>query len=944
MLLTKQGKYAHMLETDSHTLLHIQKQSKEIRVEGGAQGISLFQARFDSFFSCSLPLSLSPLAVHHRALSSSELTHLKLQKHLLFDSIIRDCSAYCVVDYRQQELLLYGSADDIQQSLHVIDAMLAPFATVREWVDLTDSSRVSFLVGEGGAKARQLVQRTHCHCAFSKLDAKPGVELEGCLEDIEHAKAWITEQLALFDKQNVTIQLPELALPILLNNRGQQIQQIQRSTHTHITINKSLLQCTIRGKEGDVKSAESQLRETLASITTVSLPLSKYVRGAFFGAKGQHIEEIRGKHHVSVKCTEDAVCVEGVRESVQRAEMEIREWLRKHSVGVVEGEKEAVGREVIGNGGKKVKEMEKQYRLRVLQEEDKDNTRVILIGEQQVVQQVAETLTVTLRQYTATHYTLTLTPAHFLYAPRLSRSSIDQLRTRHTCCKLAVVASLGQLRCEGEATALLPLKQELQQWYEEMKDQRLFKLHVDARHYGIVIGKDGASIRELQERHRVALRLQRDDELLLVWGTEPDFEALKGDVEQRVADNEVLTESLTPSSSQLSALRVDHCRCLKEIQRQTRAVILLPARKDDRVITLSANRAGLKQARLLLNAALQGTLCYHYAYPADAMKLLLSQPSFHLERIALSSHCRIQYDVRDGLTIRGEWAALHRAHKEVFEGLAQTCPTRFACVPMDAGTVRHLTTKDPKLNRTTPRVSVEWEVAERAVYIVGEAAEVKAERERVSQVVARLASENRVVKVDEELMAWLVKNKKQLRQVGEENHVSVEVFPSHGEVFVHGSAEGIVEGNMKGDVSVDGNASRNASSNASSNIMGNAEGVRRTVEWVEERVQQHRELNVQLSSSPSVVAQFVKEFGSMVKTWEERYDGEVHINKTNGTLWIRGKTREGTSDLKFVVESMLEEVELKQEVNEMEDESGAESEEVDYKSEIASLLGLGSLL
>ena len=123
----------------------------------------------------------------------------------------------------------------------------------------------------------------------------------------------------------------------------------------------------------------------------------------------------------------------------------------------------------------------------------------------------------------------------------------------------------------------------------------------------------------------------------------------------------------------------------------------------------------------------------------------------------------------------------------------------------------------------------------------------------------------------------------------------------------------------------------------------------RAAEALEEMARAHQERNAQLAVSPRVLAEFEKEYGAMIPQWESRYDGEVRVDKGAASICIRGRTKEGTNDLKFILESMLEEVELKLEVNAMnltesESEKGDTEEGEDHKSEIASLLGLGSLV
>ena len=294
--------------------------------------------------------------------------------------------------------------------------------------------------------------------------------------------------------------------------------------------------------------------------------------------------------------------------------------------------------------------------------------------------------------------------------------------------------------------------------------------------------------------------------------------------------------------------------------------------------------------------------------------------------MALATQCKLLGEADGGLSIRGKGEALHRAHATVFEGLLQAAPRQFARVPLGPGTLHYLTSREGEKEKEVKgekvkvvkgeKVKVVWELAERAVYVWGEEKEVTAARERVEKEVARLASENRVVPLEAELMESLLKDRRtKLREVSEASGASVVVLSRRDGVFVHGAAADVT----------------------------------RAAEALEEMARAHQERNAQLAVSPRVLEEFEKEYGAMIPQWESRYDGEVRVNKGAASICIRGRTKEGTNDLKFILESMLEEVELKLEVNAMnltesESEKGDTEEGADHKSEIASLLGLGSLV
>ena len=112
-----------------------------------------FQSLYDAFFASGCILPSSQTGAHHFPLSAAAVAHLR-QGRSLFAQLAARCEGYCYADYARQDFVVYGSAADLQQSAAVVAELLAPFATVRERVELPDASRVSYLVGEGGAAAR----------------------------------------------------------------------------------------------------------------------------------------------------------------------------------------------------------------------------------------------------------------------------------------------------------------------------------------------------------------------------------------------------------------------------------------------------------------------------------------------------------------------------------------------------------------------------------------------------------------------------------------------------------------------------------------------------------------------------------------------------------------------------------------------------------------------
>ena len=129
-------------------------------------------------------------------------------------------------------------------------------------------------------------------------------------------------------------------------------------------------------------------------------------------------------------------------------------------------------------------------------------------------------------------------------------------------------------------------------------------------------------------------------------------------------------------------------------------------------------------------------------------------------------------------------------------------------------------------------------------------------------------------------------------------------------------------------------------------IHGEIDSVRKAREQINTIVDEYHTLNEVIETTPQMIERFRENYGSLFCKWEEKYEGHITLDKDKCLVRIKGRTREGTQDLKYIIESVLESEELEEEQNEslhVEDVSRSSPVEKDYKKEIAVLLGFDSL-
>ena len=94
---------------------------------------------------------------------------------------------------------------------------------------LSDSQVVGYLIGDKGVTARELQRVSHCTCQFSSKSEDPSVKLTGSPEELEIAKHYIEAKLKQYERENRSMKLPELGLPLFRTpNHSNQLFFINR--------------------------------------------------------------------------------------------------------------------------------------------------------------------------------------------------------------------------------------------------------------------------------------------------------------------------------------------------------------------------------------------------------------------------------------------------------------------------------------------------------------------------------------------------------------------------------------------------------------------------------------------------------------------------------------------------------------------------------------------
>ena len=800
---------------------------------------------------------------------------------------------------------------------------------MKETVSLSNTLQVAYLIGEKGSKIRELTSVTHCSCQCSNKNETPAFELCGCKREIEAAKEWIEKELIQFNQLNFQFNLPDLGIPLLLNHQGRELQRIENETHTRLIINKEENYVLIRGKQSSyVEQAKNVLTTLFNSISSHEYFIPNEIRNEFIGKKGEHINSLRRQFHVSIQFNEGQLKCEGVNPNLSSCNEYLIKWFKNHTVEYLQQSKDIVGRVIVGKQGQIIQSLEKEYHLRIQQKTQDDYTTLAFIGKEEDVKSCLLSVRQKIEGFLSTHYSIQFSLDEWNWCSSLTRSSISSLQHLYSQSTITVIASTGKITCEGPPADIAQIKEVFETIKKENEDKKVFTYSLKKQYAGIIIGKNGKTIHDLEEQYHVVMKLQQEKETLFLWCSETQWNTIQSVLNSLIEEKAIITKTLDIEFTQQKNLLVDKCKPIQAIQSSFNVTITLPAR-NEKTLTISGNRGNCEKAIQSIQSIIKGIYTYHYHYNATCLQTLIQLPTFHIERIALANHCNIQYDSRGNVDIRGSYESIHHSHSLLYSQLTLLFPYQFKQISLSSGVVYYLINNKHSLSIDTPLCTIHVEPAEKMIYIFGNPSQVEIKYNEYCYKIALLETEHVIISFEKELYSTIVGLKGQyVKALEKEYQVKCILLRNSNEVYLEGEKDAV-----------------------------------KTVEEIlVNKVKEQKERYSIISTTPALLTCFIEEYGDLVKEWEKENQCELKVDEKNHCLSIYGDDKENVGSMRFIVENMLETIEIDQEKNafvveesDIQDEDHTEHEDLqdhqdhqdnesqdssDAKQQIDLLLGL----
>lgn len=894
---------------------------------------------------------------------------------------------------------------------------------------------------------RELQQRFHCRVNFSARNEKPFIALSGCQSDVDAASGWVEGMLAEFAKTHQTIDLPELALPLFLNNGGKEAQRIQKEFDVSLQIDKSNLKMVICGDCAKLPAARSAALDLIRRITILKIPSRIELRSAFFGTKGSHIDKIRKEFHVSVRVNKadeaDEIEVEGFDQNVTSAASYVQSWLNDHWVENVKEDKEIMGRVVFGAKGAIIRETEKKFKISTKQIMEAQTT-LSLFGRKKNVLEAKAWMEAQLDSFRRTHFWCCFSPDHFYYSYELSRPSLAALQAQHKGLKVVYQASSGWLRCEGAEKDIAEIREKFLAFKNSTLGFQAYPCPIPFEHVGLVFGKEGKTRAYLQAKYHCRILPRRESSRLIIWGEKQAAEKASKEILSIIETNQIVSQILPITLKQFHQLLVDRCRAIRSIHVITNATLKLRQHSaGNGEVSISGTQKNVEAAKALVEAVFRGTPTYSYKYDPIAVNTLFATSSFPMKLVVLANQCNISHNSQGLVVIRGELDNIHRAHAQLYEELMNLFPSWFFRIPISKGVCHYFVSSGKIISSDDPYVLISVDPKEGFVYCMKRpeplspedgsrsisgaetvespastspsspsslivstsstdpnspvnpvgpvfptdpinpsnsinstnlsnsinpsnsisssnsinpinpinptnpsdpispitlvdssnppilhqtlpaisAAELSERLARVvdavSKEVTELSLRHVLLCIDPIIIAHIVGVKgRQIKEIIASTGAMVEVVCTNDHVYVHGEIE----------------------------------NVRKACEQIKSIVSTYQVLNKVIEAPPSVIQDFKENYETMIEQLEEKYSGEISMDVKKGQIRISARSEKQTNDLKYTIESLLEEQQLdaERECSELvshieEDRKSSDGQEDSYQKEIASLLGFDSL-
>lgn len=244
-----------------------------------------------------------------------------------------------------------GRMKEVEDAVKKLNEMAEENEEKTKEIELKSQEQAAAIIGKKGATVREIQQATGVHITVIKPSDEtqevPRVVIRGIPAKLGIAEAAVQEILEKHAKENAVVEFPEDFHSVLFGSGTgpSRIKEIQDASGGAIVVahrrdassapspstsTSDTISIYIRGPEDAVANATQATRDLVASLEKLEINVPEEVRPAVIGPKGSIISKLQSETKTSISLSDGRAVIRGCSEDVSKAQATIQEIIQRH--------------------------------------------------------------------------------------------------------------------------------------------------------------------------------------------------------------------------------------------------------------------------------------------------------------------------------------------------------------------------------------------------------------------------------------------------------------------------------------------------------------------------------------------------------------------------------------------------------------------------------------
>ncbi|GAX24218.1 hypothetical protein FisN_4Lh311 [Fistulifera solaris] len=561
---------------------------------------------------------------------------------------------------REKGIVCWGIPEDIA-------AFRKDLPVIQSETLIVTSKEAALVVGKNGATIESIVESHQTSIQMIRDEVNTTIKVTGPSGHVESAIRDIEELLAANrdGALRVNIQVPIKNALLLENGKGVRDLTVQVNNHLEVTsavtLNVEDGALIVKGKARILEVAMEKVQAEVRCLEQlmVSIHVDPIAIPVFIGKGGSGIKDLKDGKPVTIELDREqgkidiagleASSIEYVRERTQAL-------ANTQLVERIQTDPPSAYKTLMGGF---IRTLAKDVTKLVFLKLDDESQQVILRGSREKLDEAKALI----NQYFAQNYSQEI---------EVTKDDIQALLTGGKNSKIVELAEKAGVKLNtlqdrqiiavrGEKEKVADAIQSVKSYLYGGEGISLAKISIDKNTIGLVIGKGGKNKQELEQKYKVSIMIQRNENVLTLRGQDVDIEACRADIMKQIVTARV-TKTLKAKAEELESLRK------ADVFRRIMQTIPVQLSNKDGTITVRGVQDDVNDAIATLNEGLGKS--YRMRYRIDGILFSRLQEAWkdpaHAKRIQASTHAKLEL-IQNTLSFTGSRKQVTDAKREALK-------------------------------------------------------------------------------------------------------------------------------------------------------------------------------------------------------------------------------------------------------------------------------------